>query len=122
QSATAGRSGTSLKGREGGGRRRYRPQPCFGLLDPELLPGVSTQAFRCPGGAPDDIHMSRSYARELFQPGTDLIADLNVGRAALGCEGHFYSDILLFVGDRLEAYFVNQTQIDDIHWDFGVVT
>ena len=41
--------------------------------------------------------------------------------AALGGESHIDGDVLLTFGDVVEADFIDQTEIDDVDGDFGVV-
>ena len=104
-------------------------KPGSPLLDAELFAGFGAQSFRGPRWSPNYVDGGVADAGELFEARFHLRADINVLGTAGRRQGHVDGDVLLrldWIGGCLarslcEVYFVNEAEVDNVHWDLGVV-
>jgi hypothetical protein len=102
-------------------RRDGRDARPHTLLDAELFAGFGAEAFGGPGGFPDYVDIGVADAGKLLDAGFDLSADVYVLGTPLGGEGHVDGDVLLALRKIVEADVVDESKIDNVDGDFGVV-
>jgi len=75
-----------------------------------------------PGWVPDDLNRCVFNARQ----GEDLLlgvaGDGGSHTTPRSCEGHLHEDLFGAAGEKLDPHVIDQSQIDDVDRDFGIIT
>src|SRR5690348_5745529 len=90
-------------------------------LNSQLFAGVWAEALRRPRRIPNHVHIDVTYSYELLDAGFYLLANGYMRWAALSCQSHIHSHILLLVFGRVEPNAIDQSQINNVDRNFRIV-